>query len=708
MQADPKQLAMLSSVHELVERDIFRPIYEGSDCRIIVFDAKSLRIISANATMCEILDKSLRDLRKSDLCDLLPAVEEGRLKRIAARMLNSSRSVFRLRVGAGSAGYSKIKLQLLGEDKTSIIAYVEPNDVLHSVSQKAAIAEERLSVAIEALSDGFVLYDKDDRLVICNEKYRDIYRESAKAMVEGATFEEILRYGLERNQYSLGFNTPEVWLQKRMEEHRACNSVTEQRLNDGRWLRIVERQTSDGGRVGLRVDITQQKEQQNELRKMARTDDLTGLLNRRGITRKLQILATGLLEGERLAIFNLDLEGFKSINEVYGHDAGDILLAEQARRLQDFRPQPDAIARMGADDFIIALHGRYSDEELTSISNRLLDLVSQSHTYEHQALQVGANIGVSYVTPEDSEQIEGHITAADIALKEAQRSGNSNSVIFTPHMREEVFANIRFAKDIRRGLEANEFLPFFQPQLDTATGRVVGFEALIRWRHPDKGMVPAFKFLDVAQRVGLTEALDDLVMDKSCEAVRTMQSWGLEPVCVSINLSLAQISDPKILRRLQTCLERHDVEPDNIRVELLESTLLDDRASIIVKNVHKLIRAGFQVELDDFGTGHAAIATLRKFEVSRIKVDRSLVSQIDSDPELQVITSALIDLAKNLGIDALAEGVETPDEQKKLWEMGCYVAQGYLHAHPMPLEAIHDWLVERGDIPTAPSQAASA
>ena len=297
------------------------------------------------------------------------------------------------------------------------------------------------------------------------------------------------------------------------------------------------------------------------------------------------------------------------------------------------------------------------------------------------------------------ERMNDRVTASDIALNEAKKEGGNFAVIFRSQMRDAIVENIEVAKDIRRGLEEDEFAPHFQPQIDTLTNTVVGFEALIRWDHQEKGMVPAFKFLHIAQRVGLTDALDDLVMDKSVQAVRQLRDWGLSSPSISINLSIAQISDPRILRRLQTHLDRHGVEPENIRVELLESTLLDDRASVIVENVHKLIRAGFEVELDDFGTGHAALATLRKFQVSRIKVDRSLVANIDKDSELQVITSALIDLAQNLGIDALAEGVETREEQEKLLELGCSVAQGYYHAKPMPLDDVRTWLQTRGNIP---------
>ncbi len=703
MQSDPKQIADLTAVNELIERDLLFFSFDQIKTQIYVFDADTLRAVFANKAALSALQVDIRAIKKMRLQDVARGVAPERLLRFAQGVLRAKRTVRagRIRFRPETNEVADVVVHVVAGDKPSIIFFVTPSQDVNAIKARAALAEEQLSLAVEALPDGFAYYDCNDRLVICNEAYRQIYKESAPAMIKGTRFEDILRYGLERNQYSLGFNSAEAWLAKRLSDHKTCNPEIEQRLADGRWLKILERETSDGGRVGLRVDITKQKEHEIEVRRLTRSDELTGLLNRRGLTHKLELLCAGLLKNERLGLFLLDLDRFKAVNDVYGHEAGNFLLKECAERLNRFHTQPDAIARIGSDEFAVAIHGRFEDEHLLDLSSDLIEQLNRPIHYKQQVLQVGASVGVSYITSDTANRIDERITASDIALNEAKREGGNFAVLFTPKMREDVVKNIEIAKDIRRGLDANEFVPFFQPQLDTARDRVVGFEALIRWRHPTQGMVPAFKFLEVAQRVGLTEALDDLVMDQSCAAVRQIIDWGLESACVSINLSIAQISDPRIIRRLQECLDRHGVEPENIRVELLESTLLDDRATVIVSNVHRLIRAGFEVELDDFGTGHAAIATLRKFEVARIKVDRSLVTHIDKDPELQVITSALIDLAQNLGIDALAEGVETRDEQAKLWEMGCYVAQGYLHAKPMPLESVREWLLEHGHISEA-------
>lgn len=704
MQSDPNQTADLSSAKELIERDLLHFVYEHADAQVFVIDESSLKVVSANQKAQRAVGRTMRELQKVILPELIPNLNGDRVRKLFAqiRTRKSKQASFQLSSQSSIFASVKVILHFVPSRRNSIVAFVSPHIDLLNVVAKAAIAEERLAVAIESLSDGFVLYDKDDRLVVCNQKYRDIYRESADAMVPGTTFRDIIQYGLERDQYVTGRLSKEEWLEQRMREHRNCNAVAEQRLSDGRWLRIEERQTSDGGRVGLRLDITHQKEQQEELRRLTRSDDLTGVLNRRGLNRRLQILSFGLNEGEKLAILHIDLDRFKAVNDVHGHDAGDFVLKKAADFLCGLEPEPAAVARVGGDEFVVAFAGVTDESKMLKTAFEIIEGLSKPREHQLQSLQIGASIGIAFATSDEADALQEKITASDIALCEAKRAGGNLAVLFKPQMRDDITKNLEMAKEIRRGLAADEFFPFFQPQMDTSTGKVVGFEALIRWRHPTLGLIPAFKFLEIAQRIGLTDRLDNLVMDKSCQAARALLDWGMSPVRVSINLSFAQVSDTKILDRLNWYMTKHGIGPDNLSIELLESTLLDDRASIIVNNIRNLIRAGFKVELDDFGTGHAAIATLRKIDVARIKVDRSLVQNIDSDRELQVITSALIELAKNLGVAALAEGVETKEEQDMLSSMGCFVAQGYLHAKPMPLEQVKTWLKDRGDISSAP------
>ena len=652
----------------------------------------------------------MRSLQQRHICDLLTEIPPNRINRFLTQLQArpSQVAAVRCKMKPPENMLTDLLIRAVPGSHDSILVFARDASGITAAIKQASVAEDRLRTAIEGLTDGFILFDADDRLVMCNERYRELYKESAPALVVGAKHEDILRYGLRNNQYTMAFGSEDEWVARQLAGFNGMNMSSEQRLNDGRWLRIVERPTADGGRVGLRTEITHLKNQQDELRRLSRIDDLTGLLNRRGLANRLGLMAAGASGKNRLAILHIDLDRFKPVNDLIGHEAGDFVLQHTAQILAAGRPPPEAVARVGGDEFIIAKMTDKSDKTIVRYAKKLIRRLSQPIKFRNQLCTIGASIGISFIDQDNAIEYEQLVAGADIALNSAKGLGGSEVLVFHPDMRAESVRQNEMAHEIRKGIENNEFVPFFQPQIDTERNRIVGFEALIRWNHPVLGLVPAYQFLSVAQRGGMMDALDEVIMDRACAALKDLRDWGFANPCISINISMGQISDPRILMRLKSHMQKYDVTPDNLRIELLESTLLDDRSSIIVQNVHDLIKAGFLVELDDFGTGHAAIATLRKFAVSQIKVDRSFVQDIDTDPELQVITSALINLAKQLGISALAEGVETGPEQATLQKMGCYVAQGYLHAKPMPLEDIRPWLQARGDIPQTNLDARSA
>lgn len=701
MQTNPDQIADLSAVQELVDRDLFMMVFEESECQIIAFDAKTKRVVAANRQAQSALNANMRSLQRQTICDIAPMVGQNRMTRLLDKIRRRPKksAVISCYHPHNTSQYIKVTVRYVTGHKDSIVVFARRAKNINAATRKAHLAADRLHSAIDALADGFILFDADDRLVMCNERYREIYKESAPVLVPGAKHEDILRFGLRNNQYAQAHGTEDEWIAHQIATHQSQNLLSEQRLSDGTWLRIVERRTADGGKVGLRMEITHLKDQQDELRRLARTDDLTGQLNRRGLASRLNVLAAGTQGKTRLAVFHIDLDRFKPVNDILGHDAGDFVLQHTAQILASGRPPPDAVARVGGDEFIIIKQTEKPDKTIMRYAQKLIRNLSEPIMFRQQSCTIGASIGVSFITEENAADFGDALTGADIALNHAKAAGGNTVLAYHPEMRAEEIRQNNIAREVQKGIKNNEFAPFFQPQIDTQTNQVVGFEALIRWHHPVLGLVPAFQFLPVAQRAGLTDALDDIVMDRACAAIRDLAHWGMETPHVSINLSMGQISDPRIVSRLQGFMKVYDVNPDQLRIELLESTLIDERSSMIIQNVHALIAAGFMVELDDFGTGHAAIATLRKFAVSRIKVDRSFVQDIDTDSELQVITAALIDLAKRLGINALAEGVETGPEQEMLQQMGCYHAQGYLHARPMPLKDIRPWLQARGDIP---------
>ena len=703
MQSDPYQLAEMKAAQELVARDLHCELIERASAAILALDAESLRIFAANAAARQMLGLTMRDLAALRLDQILYRIPQERLKALAAMLRRRAGGNLRALVRSDPRGRNHFAVAVQHFDRKDPCFVLHIQDESHQVRTRIEASESRrqLITAIESLSDGFVLYDRDDRMVVCNQTYRDIYAISAPAMVPGTPFETILRYGAERGQYADAEGRIDEWVVERLIAHNALQDDLEQELSDGRWLRIVERETPDGGRVGLRVDITALKRQQSELKRLLRTDDLTGLRNRRLLAEDIADLVADLPAGRRFAILHLDLDRFKNVNEVFGHAAGDHVLRTCADRIRTEEVGAVIAARVGGDEFLCLVEVPTEGTTHVAQAQLLIDLVNQPIRFAGRNCWLGACVGIAFAETGTAEACRDALAAADIALAEAKAGGTGSVVVFRADMREQLIRNNQIARDMIDGLSRGEFCPHFQPQVNATTGQVVGFEALIRWQPEGRPPVPAGEFLAVAQSAGLTTAIDDIVMMESCRAIHILREWGMTQPHVSINLSLDQISDPRLLSRLHACLDKWEVRPENLRIELLESTLLDDRSSVVLRNVRDLIAAGFLMELDDFGTGHAAIATLRKFDVSQIKIDRSFVRNIDKDAGLQAMTGAIIDLARKLGVSALAEGVETEEEQKVLLDFGCPTAQGYLHARPMPLEDLRSFLDARGALRTA-------
>ena len=697
MEANPKLDSDFKAATDAALRGLHQAAFDAPEIEIYAIDAKTHQFIAVNKTGLASQGLQMHEMQNLRIYDMLGDIAPVRIKRLLdwSKRRATGTVTFRLRrvSQSGDENYMRVVFRYLHGAWPSYLVIMQDISRYHEARIAAATAADVLSTAIEALPDGFVLYDKGDRLVACNDRYKQIYTPSAAAMTPGTRFKDILRYGLERGQYADGIGREDAWLRDRLAAHRAADTTVEQELNDGTWLRIVERATKDGGRVGLRIDITEFKNQQEKLRKSARTDYLTGALNRRGMYEELINLSETLDDGQRIAVLHIDLDKFKSINDAQGHSAGDFVLRHCSRILHSVNKTHGFVARAGGDEFIVFMATRKDDAEVQGLADRLIRRLAQPVTFRDRLCNFGASVGVSFYDGASCSNIEETLTGADIALNHAKLAGRGQSVVFEDTMRNDTVELIQMAQQIRIGLQNGQFEPFFQPQIDTATGRIAGFESLIRWRHPTKGLVPAYKFLAAAEWAGLMDDLDHVIMDRSCFAAAQIKQWGMQDMSVSINMSLGQLRDPRMLERLLQYSKVYGIEPSDLRIELLESILLDERSTVIMDNVHKFIEHGVAVELDDFGTGHAAIATLRKFAVSRIKIDRSFVQNIDGDSELQVITGAIIQLADRLGISPLAEGVETQAEQDKLHDLGCTVVQGYLHARPMPLVQLRAWII---------------
>jgi diguanylate cyclase (GGDEF)-like protein len=570
-------------------------------------------------------------------------------------------------------------------------------DVTEEVRTEALFhrVTRQLDYISDAIPDGFALFDPQERLVVCNRLFREIYGLPETANARGLRFGEILEHATRALRLPNAEGRNAAWIDAALANYREATSRHEEEWADGRWMRVLDRPTEDGGRVAFRIEITDAVLRKRELEKAASTDPVTGLLNRRGLALELARLQEGLPPGSVLAVMHMDLDKFKAINDVHGHDTGDVVLIEIARRLRSRLGAGALIARAGGDEFIAAfVHDPAAgavDDLAEALRTSLLDPIADGT----RSCRVGATLGFAEWSPGGARDIEQTLADADTALMSGKAAGRCRTVRFRAEMGVEALHAASLAAEIKLGLSEDAFEPFFQPQIAWPEGRVVGLEALARWRRSDGRHDPADAFIHVANETGLVAHIDRMIFGKCLDAIRDFERGGLPRPSVSVNLSAQQLGTDGIVELLLDQLLERGLPPSVVHVEVLESTLLDSRAHGIAANINALAKAGFGIALDDFGTGHTALASLTTFPVHRIKIDRSLIRGVDHDPKKQAVVAGLYLVCDKLGIDALAEGVETPAELEVLHGIGLRLFQGFHFAGAMPVDALVDWVVRR-------------
>ncbi len=429
-----------------------------------------------------------------------------------------------------------------------------------------------------------------------------------------------------------------------------------------------------------------------ELRHSLRHDQLTGLPNRRYMREFLDmVLSQAKRHGHQVGLLQIDLIGFRILNDTRGHAVGDLVLQRVAGLMLVESRKGDFVARIGSNEFAVICSFAEDISELQALSERLCELIAEPFEINGVAcdLKCAAAITLSDVGEVDPLRLQRDV---DIALAAAKQQGNGCSVVFSPDMRRAFEEKEALREDLKRGLAASEIEPFFQPQINARTGELDGFEALARWRHPSRGILSPFHFLDAAAEFGLGERVDEIIMDKAFAALAGWRRRGLTVSRMGVNITAVELRDPFMAERIKWAVERHELEPCDICIEILEGVLVEEEDDEIAKNIASLSRIGFHIDLDDFGTGHASIATLQRFSVDRIKIDRSFITDIDSDAEQQKVAGAMIGLAHSLDVTALGEGVETSAEYAQLAKMGCEYLQGYWIGKPMPEETATEWI----------------
>ena len=424
----------------------------------------------------------------------------------------------------------------------------------------------------------------------------------------------------------------------------------------------------------------------NEVRQQARTDELTGLANRRALLQEAERVLRAATAREPAALLLLDLDGFKEVNDILGHHAGDRLLHQIGPRLSPALREGDVLARLGGDEFAVLLD-RCGLDEAQALAERLRDLILQPFTVEGIRLHVGVSIGVS-TAPVPAATVQELLRCADIAMY-AAKSGREGVHVYVPDPNGGTGDRLRTMEELRTALENDELEVHLQPQVDLADGELVGAEALVRWRHPRRGLLSPAELLPAAEQAGLLRPLTDQVLELALTAAA--QWWPRRTVPVSVNLSAANVTDLDLPGKVALALERHGLPARALTLELVEDTLMADpeRGRQVLGELRRL---GIRTSIDDYGTGYSSLAYLRHLPADELKLDRSLTADVDADVRAAAIVRHTVALAHELGLRLVAEGVEDAATAGALADLGCDVAQGYAIARPMPVEDFLTWL----------------
>ena len=446
--------------------------------------------------------------------------------------------------------------------------------------------------------------------------------------------------------------------------------------------------------VGVFSDISAIKRSQAELEHLAHFDPLTELPNRSLFHDRLShALERAGRYNQHVAVMVLDLDRFKTVNDSLGHPIGDQLLQQVAHRLKDCVRVEDTVARLGGDEFSIVLANLKSGDNIVDIARKILDSIERPFSINGHAAMVSTSIGIA-VFPEDGTTPDLLIRNADAAMYQSKAAGRNTYHYYQPEMTQAAQRRLASEQALRRAIERQEFEVWYQPQLNLATGGLIGAEALVRWRDPERGLIPPNEFIPLAESTGMIIPIGEQVLRQVCQDIAKWQTSNLNPGKVGVNVAGPQLFRSDFIGLLCDVIEKFAIPPSALEIEITETCVLDnpELARQLLDTIQDM---GISIAIDDFGTGYSSLSHLKKLPIDTLKIDRSFVSDLPDHPHDIAITRAILAMGRSLGFDVIAEGVETKEQQKFLLDEGCIQGQGYLFAKPMPIKEFTDWLRAR-------------
>lgn len=560
--------------------------------------------------------------------------------------------------------------------------------------EKDAAEIHKFSMAIEQSPSSVVMCDRQWRVEFANHKFTQLTGYNAKAIVgrhPGALSDDNLEIRENR----------QLWQSIRLQVQRVGvwqGEVNSVRRNGERfWEQLIVTPIKDGagdttGYLILGEDISIRKRYEQQLLRQANYDVLTGLPNRMLALDRLKLaLAQARREGSMVGVMFLDLDNFKHINDTLGHDAGDNLLIEAARRISSCLRGTSTVARLGGDEFLVILPGLSGSESASQVAERILENFTPAYTLNGQEVFVTTSIGIA-VFPTDSDNSGTLLQHADAAMYQAKRQGKSSFAHFTPEMTEISHERLQMESRMRRALELQEFELYFQPIMETATGELRSAEALLRWNNPVMGMVMPDRFIPLAEETGLIIGIGEWVLEQACLAATSWKATTGRDIGISVNVSPRQFRDPGFISAVMRALSNNNLAPELLELEITERLLLDNSIET-AEILRELDRAGIRLSVDDFGTGYSALSYLKSYPFDTLKIDRTFINDVTKSQGGASLVCAIINMAHSLGLTIIAEGVEEESQTHFLKQEGCDLAQGYYYSRPLPAGEFTEWLI---------------
>jgi len=570
-----------------------------------------------------------------------------------------------------------------------VISYKRMVDTIQKEHQQLQTSVTQFSKLAENSPIGIYLKTPSQEITYANRKWNQI-TECKTESGERAFLNNIHEDDIENYQHKLDYvihsGQPSIIEYRYHLKNRSETKVLMEYLSP---LEGHDNNPDLSGVIGSVLDISDLKEAQSELEKLAFYDPLTSLPNRRFFKDHLRFrIASAKKKGIRLSVLMIDLDNFKRVNDSLGHDAGDQLLTEVGERMRSAVFQEDVVSRVGGDEFIILLEHTQTDTTIDQVAQKLLKVTTEPLTLQNQQIEISCSIGIARF-PEDADNIPDLIRHADMALYQAKESGKNQLAFFSRELNMKLLDNVRLERKLRQALQSEQLEIYIQPQYNHLKKCLFWGETLLRWNDPEEGFISPARFIPIAEETDLIIDIGNWVMRQVCKLLHE-QGEALKQVGIkgiAINLSARQFYAKGLIPQLQLLLQEYDIDPTCLEMELTESMVMED-VEVAVDTMSQLRKLGFRLSIDDFGTGYSSLAYLKRFDIDSLKIDKSFVDGLPSDYNDAAITTTIIAMASKLGLSVIAEGIENKEQSDFLSTNGCQLMQGYFYAKPMPIHQL--------------------